>query len=338
MAGPLGAKESGGKVVSDTSASSDLPSPSPRLRRASSAAVAAPAPSSSFGLKSHRGASSSARVVHTLAEAPDWTHIPHISGGYRVDHNVTDAIASLFTSHQDTLNIWTHGLGCAWFLRMIPFVIDTLHRNGAPKRDYFLFCVFLLGATLQMATSTLYHALRCVSGEWEASLLRADIVGILAMIGGSWIIAMGQSFHCAPLIGGLYLLVEVAILATAHFLGAAAVSKPHLYPAYYLAVSSSVAFGIIPCTHALRSCSSSLCVEVLTKAYLGMFGSYTVGFAFFISRFPERIFSRVFNIVGASHSVWHVFVFLAGRSWLLGMLEFNTYKAGLGHQDLCLVK
>lgn len=276
-----------------------------------------------------------ARVVLHADEAPEWTHIPFISGGYRVDHGPMDAVVSLFASHQDTLNIWSHALGCAWFIRMVPLCYETLQRNNSPPADYVLFGVFLCGATIQMATSALYHALRCVGAGWEVALLKADILGILSMIGGSWVLAMGQGFHCSPLLGALYCLAEASLLIGSHLLGAAAVAKPYLYPYYYAIVASSVGFGLVPCTHAFLKCATTACTASLIQAHLGMFGYYAIGFAFFISRFPERALPRSFDIVGSSHTIWHIFVFLAGRAWLLGMLDYNSFKASLGHAAMC---
>ena len=314
-----------------------LPSLEPSSTRRRSGSIAAAASIITSTKTFNKSSIGIARVVLHVDEAPSWTHIPFISGGYRVDHSILDAVISLFASHQDTLNIWSHALGCAWFLRMIPLCYEKLERNEAPTLDYFLFAVFLIGATTQMFTSALYHALRCVGPKWEAALLRADIVGILSMIGGSWVLAMGQGFHCAPLVGSAYTVIEAALLLSSHFLGAAAVTKPHLYPYYYAVIASSVGFGAIPCTHAMLTCTTSACTASLVQAHLGMFGYYFIGFVFFISRFPERALPRSFDIVGSSHTIWHIFVFLAGRAWLLGMLDYNSFKASQGHSRMCEV-
>jgi adiponectin receptor len=314
-----------------------LPSPraAPRRRRASLAkAGGVGAAAAGAGA----AAAAAGALYATALEAPEWTLIPFIERGYRVRHSFARAAASLFASHQDTLNIWTHALGLAWFVRMTPYTLAVLARNGAPPRDVVLFLLFLAGAQFQMASSAAYHVFRCVSARAEALFLRVDIAGIVAMIAGSWALAMGQGFHCAPLTGAAYLAAECLILFCAARLGAAAVARPALYGAYYAAAFSAVAFGGLPFLHALRACASPACRAVLLQAHVGMFGNYALGFFFFVTRFPERAVPRVFDVVGHSHSLWHAFVFLAGRAWLLGMLDFNTLKAEEGHGVGCALR
>ena len=42
---------------------------------------------------------------------------PFIVHGYRIHHNITDCFFSLFTFHNETLNIWSH---------LIPFIISSI--------------------------------------------------------------------------------------------------------------------------------------------------------------------------------------------------------------------
>lgn len=47
-----------------------------------------------------------------------------------------------------------------------------------------------------MGASALYHTVRCVSKWAEDNFLRIDLAGIVTMIIGSYIVAMGQGFTC----------------------------------------------------------------------------------------------------------------------------------------------
>ena len=255
--------------------------------------------------------------------APEWTRVPFIVKGYRIDHSPAAAALSTFSLHQDTLNIWTHLGGLAWFLRMVPYVADALARTGAPAHDYWFFMIFIAGAVVQMASSTAYHVFRCISAESEIAMLRIDIAGILAMISGSWVVAMTQSFHCRLWIAGVYLAVESVLVIMGQYFGSLSVADPRYVATYYAVGAGSVVFGIIPCMHALFTCATPACFSSLSSAQAGMFGFYTGGFLVLISRFPERLVPGVFDVVGSSHAIWHIFVFLAGRHWLLGMLDFN---------------
>jgi len=255
--------------------------------------------------------------------APEWTRVPFIVKGYRINHSLPMAVFSVFSLHQDTLNIWTHLGGLAWFLRMVPYVTDSLARAGAPAHDYWFFMIFIVGALVQLASSTAYHVFRCVSAEHEAAMLRVDIIGILAMISGSWVVAMTQSFHCRLWVAGVYLVTESVLVIAGQYFGSLSVVDARYVTTYYAVGAASVVFGIIPCMHALFTCATPACFNSLARAQAGMFGFYTGGFLVLISRLPERAVPGIFDIVGSSHAIWHMFVFLAGRHWLLGMLDFN---------------
>jgi adiponectin receptor len=57
-----------------------------------------------------------------------------------------------------------------------------------------------------------------------------------------------------------------------------------------------------------------------------MFGSYGIGFLFFVTRFPERLFPGTFDYIGTSHQIWHVFVWIAGFAWCEGMREYLRWR------------
>jgi adiponectin receptor len=258
--------------------------------------------------------------------------VPYVLKGYRVNHSFVDACRSLFSLHADTLNVWTHALGLLWFLLETPRALDQLHSNGSSFADLACFSVFIACAIFQMGSSASYHLFRCIGQEVEASLLRADIMGILSMILGSWVLAISQGFNCFPGYGIMYLCIEASLLAASLLLGTLAVRDAAFYPHYYLTVWSSVAFGVVPSIHHyFFICETSECHERMWTAQVGMFGNYALGFSLFLLRFPERAFPGVFDTVAHSHFWWHVFVFLAGRAWLLGMLGANDLKSLQGH-------
>ena len=248
----------------------------------------------------------------------------HLTRGYRVFHSTKDAVASLFSLHNDTLNIWTHLLGLAWLLYVIPETFARLGSSGSYTRDYVFFALYFFGALTQMGTSVLYHTFRCVSNDFETALLKLDIFGIFAMIIGAWVLAMTQAFHCRPYTAGAYLTAEAVILVCFAFSGIRAAHDQRWISTYHFVASLSVGFGLVPSLHALLTCATSDCFRVLSLAEIGLFSYYACGFLFFVTRIPERFVPNVFDFFGHSHSIWHVFVFLAARHWLLGMLDFNT--------------
>ena len=59
--------------------------------------------------------------------------------------------------------------------------------------------------------------------------------------------------------------------------------------------------------------------------YLGGI-SYIVGALFYILRFPEKKFPRIFDFVGASHQIFHVLVFLGALFHFMGSLDAYNYR------------
>jgi len=177
-----------------------------------------------------------------------------------------------------------------------------------------------------MGSSTIYHTVRCISPWHDSVFLRLDVAGITAMILGSYLVGLHQGFHCQPLYIAIYVTILLSLLSISGIMAL----QPGFQTAEWdfarnTALFISVAFGLIPCFHWAIHCDFH-CVHVVMWAMVGMFGNYFVGFCIFVARFPERWVPKKFDIWGASHQVWHVFVVLAGVSWLHGMLEFHRWR------------
>ena len=95
-----------------------------------------------------------------------------------------------------------------------------------------------------------------------------------------------------------------------------------------LVLGGSVAFGLIPSFHwALTVHCTHECRATFGTAMVKMFGFYSLGFAAFLYRVPERFAPGAFDLVGASHQWWHVAVWAAGSAWFDGMLRYYEWRA-----------
>lgn len=237
---------------------------------------------------------------------------------------------SAFAVHGDTVNIWTHLLGLCYFVSVAPHVARVLAGNGAPARDYLYFALYVFAAGAQMGTSAVYHLFRCVSNAYEDAFLQLDVIGITGLILASYVVSLGQGFECAPWTFVAYVGMQCVLTGGSVYLARRAAAEPAApgwLRASHCFMVATVAWGAVPCAHILASCRWDACANVLARPLLGMFIHYGLGALFFFSRFPERVVPGVFDIVGASHQLWHVCVFLASRAWLLGMLDYNSLKA-----------
>ena len=54
------------------------------------------------------------RLASIGSVKPEW-RTPHILGSYRFGHGLRDSLLSVFSLHNQTLNVWTHFIGVVWF-------------------------------------------------------------------------------------------------------------------------------------------------------------------------------------------------------------------------------
>lgn len=54
---------------------------------------------------------------------------------------------------------------------------------------------------------------------------------------------------------------------------------------------------------------------------LATFGSYMLGFVFYAAQFPEKHWPGRFDLVGASHQIWHIFVFIGAFLFYIAVFQ-----------------
>lgn len=219
--------------------------------------------------------------VSRVYKAPEWQDFGSLRG-FRVNFSTADAFVSMLTVHQDTVNIWSHLLGLMFFVHAVPHTYSALQRVGTPWLNMLWFLLYLLCAQVQMLTSVLYHTLRCVNQRTSETFLYVDMVGIVCMIAGAYILGMTQGFYCSPTTGVLYLTVEAGILAYGMHCVSCALKNSKLWIYAYLAMGAAVAFGLAPCLHLYFLLADGEfhlehSKEFLQRAFLGMGGNYFLG-------------------------------------------------------------
>lgn len=117
-------------------------------------------------------------------------HFLYIEHGYRQTKTFRDTFYTLFSFHNETMNIWSHFIGfiCV-VLAGINISFDILASAASSDTSYLeLFAVegFMCCAAICLLLSTLYHWFGCMSEYCHECLLKCDLTGVALLVSGSF--------------------------------------------------------------------------------------------------------------------------------------------------------
>lgn len=228
-----------------------------------------------------------------------------------------ECFKSVFKLHTETGNIWTHLVGCVFFifgminfLSVTPFVFE----------EKFIFSAFFVGAILCLGFSTLFHTLMCHS-EFVCTLFRKlDYCGISCLIMGSMLPWVYYAFYCNFVPKVIYISM-IVILGTVCII--CSLLDRFGTPEYRaVRALSFVIFGlsaIIPTIHymCIMDWNEKLNISIVQSTFLLAF-YYIFGAFLYAIRIPEKLFPGKCDIWIQSHQLFHV---------LVNAGAYVTYKA-----------
>lgn len=158
-------------------------------------------------------------------ELPDWRKDnAFIITGYRQTSNsYRGSFGSIFSLHNESVNIWSHLLGAISFTTLGLLAYNFLETSIAPRyasatgTDFLVFGCFFTGAFLCLGMSATYHTLCNHSpsvAKWGNKL---DYTGIVCLILGSYMPAMYYGFYCFPKLMELYVSMVSRLGAFSQF-------------------------------------------------------------------------------------------------------------------------
>ncbi|KAL6551788.1 Heptahelical transmembrane protein 4 [Orobanche gracilis] len=245
----------------------------------------------------------------------------YILGHYRSEWPLKQILLSVFTIHNETLNVWTghtdpyvlHSMKEDLANIIAPVVVRPITR--------WPFFAFLGGAMFCLLASTTCHLFSCHSQRMSYIMLRLDYAGIAALISTSFYPPVYYSFMCYPFFCNLY-MGFITLLG----IGTILVSLlPVFQSPEYRNIRAGLFFGMgvsgaAPILHKLilfwhqPEALHTTGYEVLMGAFYG------IGALVYAMRVPERWRPGKFDIAGHSHQLFHVLV-VAGA--------YTHYRAGL---------
>jgi len=261
------------------------------------------------------------RLLVTAQEAPAYNLEIGITSGYRQPLGYKACLRSVFQIHNETVNIWTHLLGFAFFLWLL-FDNCFRHQNHLrDKLDLVATCLQLLSYQVCMVNSAAFHTFLCHSKETKATWHSADHCGILLAFLGTYIRIIITTLRCFPDERLAHLTIVFLLFGTVIAIkyrpGSHGDAKVPLSLFYALAL-----YVIAPFAHWVHLSHGAHQYYVTTSMVLWMWSPYlvaSVGLGFYLSRWPERMvggcWAGCVDIYGHSHQIWHILIFSAMASW-----------------------
>lgn len=264
----------------------------------------------------------------TAARHLTCVHSSHfILSSYRLVESPTQALLSICSLHNETLNIWTHLLASCFWVWLSYQGLSSPDFASAPFSTKVSIVTAYFLCWMMPVCSTFAHTMSCVSEWWWRFCWRVDYFGIFclwlarAQFEGYWV-----SF-CEPERFALWMVV-----ASITFVVAGYEILAHLRN--YLFGPLFVLIHVPLITWLLRGTTSEADALAQQASMIATACGF-VGAVFFVGKIPERWFPGMFDVWFASHQIWHVFVaigpmlcLVAGQYALAHQLE---HQAGQDH-------
>ncbi|OJJ96373.1 hypothetical protein ASPACDRAFT_34852 [Aspergillus aculeatus ATCC 16872] len=252
---------------------------------------------------------------------------PYIKHGYRAQLNsFRRCFWSLFHLHNESVNTWSHILPGVYFLVIllaIDYWIAPLPFE-VPLSDILAVQTYVAGTAGCLVFSATFHATNAHSPEVARAFLKLDYFGIVLTISTTCISVAYFALHGSPLYQSIYILFTLfcaamvfSVLLDAGMDGARA--GPWRATVFILLAAS----GFAPIFRVVFWAGEEPCgwSRIPGESLIVTCSSYALGTIVYITRFPEAYWPSRFDLVGASHQIFHVLVAFGQIVHLFGLRE-----------------
>ena len=245
---------------------------------------------------------------------------PWIDGAYRAcPLPLRACVRSALRPTNETLNVWTHVLALAVFARrglVGPSFAGT-------RTDRAAEALLLCAAQACFCLSAVFHCFNTTSIRAYRRLHKADIAGIVGLIGACFVAGLQLAFGCAPWWGATYQATIGSGCALLALCASLAASVPRWTVAGLIAL---VGLSVVPIAHWIFLLASPDELARFVPPLARFFALLGAGVGFYGSALPERLAPGSFDVWGQSHTCWHVCVALAIGSFHSTLVEYSAWR------------
>jgi len=259
----------------------------------------------------------SSRSTTLLAhEVKKFNREPYIVSGYRDSDRITirQCLATLFTIHNETFNIWSHLLATLGFLTYFISIFTKNTIVDSPA-TYPLKC-YAIGSCLLYFSSCFAHLFCCMSWRVRNTCFYLDHAAVSVYTFTS---SQAAIFYCRPVTDdafvllkypSIYLSCSISIACLNMFLGCL---SRHRYREYRFVIRTGI--YVVKCVFDIYPFLARCFVyETCTARAVYLFQRHVLCYAISAltnaSRLPERLFPGYFDLFGYSHHFLHIFIIL----------------------------
>lgn len=239
---------------------------------------------------------------------------------------------SIFRIHTETGNIWTHLLGCIFFIFLTSYFWSRPSVEVVWEKK-LVFSAFFAGTILCLSFSSLFHCCCCHSEKVGRIFAKLDYCGIALLIVGSFVPWLYYCFYChnSPRVVYLVCIFVLGILSIIVSMWDKFGQPQYrsLRAGVFVALGLS---GVVPAAHYIlwegfyHAWNMAAMSYLFLMAFLYIFGAFL-----YAARIPECIWPGKFDYLFQSHQIFHVFVVAAAIVHFLGIVQVshNHVTAGL---------
>ncbi|KAI9270840.1 hemolysin-III related-domain-containing protein [Sporodiniella umbellata] len=271
------------------------------------------------------------RLLHIEELPKDRRENQYVLSGYRFYKSKRDCLKSLFSLHNETVNIWSHLLGFVFF----SFLSINLFQRKFPDasgHDLLIFAAFCVAALLCLLCSSIYHTFICHSAHHIKSLTATlDYIGITFLITASICTIVHFGFYCDSVSRNRYMIFSSLIGSIGVILPFFRFFDTKRYRPLRIGLFVVMAFSsVVPVLHLITVKGLIHSFDFLKPALLGGM-MYVCGVTVYAKRFPEKFFPGRFDFTGmTSHAIWHIFVCLGILFHYIGSFHFYNRRESYG--------